>query len=384
MRYIALDLDKNNALAATFDSTTQQAHQERIPLMRDPISLNLFLDSLRPDDILVMEAQRGSSYLHDLCKPRVRDVKLIEPQWLGAILHKLESKTDRNDTGVMLALARANVLKTVWVPPIEVRTQRTVAAHYQHLDEDRTRWTNRVHALLVEYGLAYEAAELLKSDMPLVFAKFHGKMPPAALEVLASNMRMLRQAEEELRLARAHMEATIHPEREVAVTLPGFDTLLAYIALAYIGDVRRFPNAGSLINYCLAPSNHSTGGKTRHGKLKRRASCVLRWVFIEAAQSARKATGPLRNVYRRKRGQRKSHDQAVVVVAAKLAEILWHMLTKGEVYRYVEPKAEERKKQRRRRRLQAAQGVLKAKPDYREVLRQNFANLRDVLHQMAS
>ena len=295
MRYIVLDLDKKNASTGTFDSVTQQTHQERLSLMADTNSLNRFLDSLRPEDILVFEAQPGAFYLYDLCKPRVAEVHIVEPQWLGAILSHGGSKTDRNDTGVMLKLGRAGVLKTVWVPLAEVRAQRVLTAHYRRLDKERTRHINRCQALLQDHGLAHEAGDLLKCDVKLVMIQVAARMSPAACQVLASTLRLLRLVEDELSLIGAQIQMTLHPQREIATTLPGLGALLASIALAFIGDATRFKNAGSLTNYCLAPSTTSTGGKTRHGRIKRGCS-HLRWAMVEAANSAKRVPGPLRDL----------------------------------------------------------------------------------------
>jgi transposase len=382
LRYIALDLDKKNALAGLFDSDTQQTHQERLPLMSDTISLNHFVNSLRSDDILAMEAQPGSFYLYDLCKPKVKEVHILEPHWLGAILGREESKTDRNDTGLMLKLMRANVLKTVWVPPPDVRAQRILTAHYRRLDKERTRYLNRSQALLQDHGLAYEAANLLKADVKLVLIKLEGRMLPTAVQVLASTLRLLRVVDEELSLVKAQIQATIHPKRDIAVTLPGLDSLLASVALAFIGDVSRFQTPDSLANYCLVPSHKNTGGKVRHGKTKRRGSAHLRWAMVEAANSAKRVPGHLRDLYF-KRLRRRGHDKAIVAVARKMVEILWHMLTKNEPYRDVPPATEKRKQQRRRRKFHEAQKVLKSRPDTIETLRLNISSVREVLQMMS-
>jgi transposase len=382
MRYVALDLDKNDAYVGIFDSETQQRHQERVPLMRDPISLNRFVESLRPDDVVVMEAQPCSFFLHDLFKPMVKDVHILESHWFGGLLDRGEVKNDRNDTGVMLDCAQANVLRTVWVPSEEVRAQRLAAMHYRQLDKERTRAINRCHAILTDYGLASLAAELLKTHVKRVVIKLQGRMPRKALTVLASTMRLLRSVEEELSLARAEIEATIQPQRDIVVTLPGMDSIFAHAALACIGDVTRFKTADSLTNYCLAPSLNSTGGKTRHGRTKRRGSALLRWAMVEAANCAKRSKGKLGNFYLKKQRSR-GHHKAIVALARKMLEILWHMLTKNEPYRDVQPEAALRKQQRRNRKFHQAQQVLRNKPDPIETLKQNIGTVREIFQIMA-
>jgi transposase len=384
MRYIALDLDKKNAHMGTFDSESRQRRQERIPLMTDVVSLNQFLDWLRPDDVVAMESQPGSFYLHDLCKPRVKEVHVLESHWLGNILRSKEAKCDRNDTGVMLDLMRADVVRTVWVPTPEIRAQRLVTTHYKHLNKQRTRCINRLHALLRDHGVVYEAHELLKADAVEVVARLRTHLSPAALMTMASTIRLLRLVEDELTLLTAQIQATEQPDRELAMTLPGLSAVLASAALAAIGDVTRFRTADSLTNYTLAPSLWGTGGKTRIGKMKKRGCALLRWAMVEAANSARRVPGPLRDTYIRLRRRGAVHNKAVTAVARKMLEILWHMLTKNEPYRVTPAATEKRKLQRRRRAERSAQQTLKSKPDTVDTLRKHISSIKEVFQTMAS
>ena len=384
MRYIALDLDKKNAYMGVFDSESKQRRQERIPLMTDLVSLNQFLSRLCPDDVVAMESQPGSFYLHDLCKPRVKEVQVLEAHWLGNILRSKEAKCDRNDTGIMLDLMRADVVRTVWVPTPEIRSQRLVASHYKHLSKQRTRCINRLHALLQDHGVVYEAHELLKADAADIVARLRTHLSPAAMTIMASTIRLLHLVEDELAIVTAQLQATDQPERDLAVTLPGLSTILASAALAAIGDITRFRTADSLTNYTFAPSLWGTGGKTHTGKMKRRGCALLRWAMVEAANSARRVPGPLRDTYVRLRRRGAVHNKAVVAIARKMLEILWHMLTKNEPYRVTPAASEKRKQQRRRRAERDAQKVLKNKPDTIDTLRKHISSIKEVFQIMAS
>lgn len=59
-------------------------------------------------------------------------------------------------------------------------------------------------------------------------------------------------------------------------------------------------------------------------------------MLVEAAWAAAKAPGPLRAFFIRIRAKR-GHQIAAVAVARKLATLCWHMLTKGEDYRWARP-----------------------------------------------
>ena len=65
-------------------------------------------------------------------------------------------------------------------------------------------------------------------------------------------------------------------------------------------------------------------------------------MLIQAAQAVRTHPGPLGYFFRRLK-KRKPHNVAVVAVAHKLVLLAWHLLTKGEPYRYALPQATQKK-----------------------------------------
>jgi hypothetical protein len=65
-------------------------------------------------------------------------------------------------------------------------------------------------------------------------------------------------------------------------------------------------------------------------------------MLIQSAHAVRVHPGPLGHFFRRLK-KRKPHNVAVVAVAHKLVLLAWHVLTKGEPYRYALPQATEKK-----------------------------------------
>lgn len=67
-------------------------------------------------------------------------------------------------------------------------------------------------------------------------------------------------------------------------TLHGVGKILAATLFLEIGEVKRFPSAGTLASYArLVPRVYSSGGKTWHGKTAPDANQFLKWAFVEAA-----------------------------------------------------------------------------------------------------
>ena len=123
-----------------------------------------------------------------------------------------------------------------------------------------------------------------------------------------------------------------------AGTLPGVGFILAVVILHEIGDIVRFGSAERLASYCgVTPRVHSSGGKTRYGRLRPDTNHYLKWAFSEAGNSVavNHKRYPQRHVsrlYKRIR-HRTNHAKAIGAVGRHLAEATYWMLTKGEPYR---------------------------------------------------
>ena len=117
-------------------------------------------------------------------------------------------------------------------------------------------------------------------------------------------------------------------------TIPGINRRLAELLLAEIGpDMRRFPTAGHLASWAkLAPGNNESAGKhysgaTGHGN---------RWLrsgLVQAAWAAVKVkTSYLSSFYHRLAGRRGA-KRAIIAVAHRMLNAIYHMLTHHEPYR---------------------------------------------------
>jgi len=117
-------------------------------------------------------------------------------------------------------------------------------------------------------------------------------------------------------------------------TIPGINRRMAELLLAEIGaDMRRFPTAGHLASWAkLAPGNNESAGKhysgaTGHGN---------RWLrsgLVQAAWAAVKVkTSYLSSFYHRLAGRRGA-KRAIIAVAHRMLNAIYHMLTHHEPYR---------------------------------------------------
>jgi hypothetical protein len=79
----------------------------------------------------------------------------------------------------------------------------------------------------------------------------------------------------------------------------------------------------------LYPSIDKSGQKDRSGRITKSGRRDLRYVLVEAARTAVRYDSRFKREYA-ELCQRMHEHKALVAIARKLAELLWHMLHEGE------------------------------------------------------
>lgn len=119
------------------------------------------------------------------------------------------------------------------------------------------------------------------------------------------------------------------------MTAPGIAWVLGYTIASEIGDIGRFHSPKKLVGYTgLCPRVHQSGGKDHRGPLAKNGPKYLRWALIEAATHAARHPVYAEHYERTKRrlGRQRGSKVARVEVARRLAEAIWHMLTRNQPF----------------------------------------------------
>ena len=128
------------------------------------------------------------------------------------------------------------------------------------------------------------------------------------------------------------------PDLRRLQTMPGVGKILATVIAMEVGDVSRFASAARLASYAgTTPRIHSSGDKTRFGRLRPDVNRYLKWAFVEAANCirlhlAKYADWHVGRLYRRI-ALRRGHQKAVGAVARHLAEATFHVLSRSQDYK---------------------------------------------------
>jgi transposase len=115
--------------------------------------------------------------------------------------------------------------------------------------------------------------------------------------------------------------------------VPGIDRASAEVIIAETGaDLSHFPSPAQLASWAgLCPGNHESAGKRRKVATTP-GNPWLRRALIESARAAARTKGSYFGAQYRQIARRRGPNKAAVAVAHSLLDVIWHMLTTGEVF----------------------------------------------------
>jgi transposase len=341
MRCIALDVHRDFCEVAIKDESGLRLVGRVKTSLEE---LELFAQSLAPDDQVALEASGPAGAIARVIEPHVARVVIANTRKVRAIAES-KVKTDKVDAKTLCELLAAGFLPAVWSPDEFTRALRRRLQRRSKLVRPRTRAKNECHAVL---------ARNLKGRPPMtdVFGKA-GRAWLAALELPADESETIECCLREVDFLDAEVGVV---ERELAaqalgseeirrlMTVPGVSLVSAASFLAAVGDIHRFSSPKRLVSYLGLDPRVRQSGETpaRHGRISKQGSAEARHMLCEAAWVLIRTPGPLHAFYERMRARRGAQI-ALVATARKLSVLFWHLLTREEDYAFERPTLTRRK-----------------------------------------
>jgi len=382
-RTIGLDIHRDRIYVTELSISDNSCKQYEISTGEK--DLGAFLATLGKDDKVALEATRSSNYYVRRLAPLVAEVSVANPAKLQ--FFSKNAKNDRNDSFCLALLLSLGLLPTVWTPDRETLQDRELLSLRCSLVQDQIRIKNRVRAQMAEHGIVWDGSDIQSACAQRFILKLKHRLSWASREVLTHQLEQLEQIEQRLKRLEPVIEtrAARWPEVALLLTIRGINVLTAFIIMAVIGRIDRFPTADSLANYAgLVPRQRSSAGKSRNGGITKAGSKKLRWALTEAVQSLCKREGPYRNLCKRLERKKKGKGVAATACARKLLKAIWCMLTRGETFRYTETPLTEDKVRLRERRLKAAiPFVEEQKKRHDQVIQGQLALIQDLSSRRA-
>lgn len=253
--------------------------------------------------------------------------------------HRSGAKNDRNDA---LALLRAGHDRNVHPVPIKtvaaLELQATHRVRTGYLRR-RTAISNQIRGLLLEHGIALPRSARAMTRVGDLLGDAAVPLPDGLRELIAQLLGEWEHKGEQIErldgvMARA---AKAEPVAQRLMTMRGVGPVCASALLAKQTEPQRFASARQFAAYFGAvPEQHSTGGKTRLGKMSKRGDGYLRSLFIQGAHAVLRQLDPTSTHPDDRRLQRWMHrvgrKGAAVRLANRNLRIAWVLLQTGDTY----------------------------------------------------
>ncbi len=322
MIIIGCDLHTRSEQIAMLDTETGEFEERR--LEHEDGEVRRFYAGLKEPALVGIESTGYTRWFADLLAELGHELVVGEAGKIRA-KETRKQKHDRRDAEHILNLLLRGDFPKIWLPSAEERDVRVLLEHRHQLVELRTRAQNGLQAIALSYGLrrrrrlwSERGQEELKK-LPLREGMERRR---------ADLLRLVRQLDtwvQELD-RRIEQEAAQREEAQRLMTHPGVGPQTALATVLVLGPVERFPDDRHLTSYLgLIPQEDSSAGRQRFGHLTKQGNRLLRWLLVEAAQTASRYDPRLRRAYRRL-AFRKGKPVAKVAIARKLAIRLYIML----------------------------------------------------------
>jgi transposase len=281
-----------------------------------------------------IESMNGARFVHDQLERAGWQVEIADAQRVKG-LAPLACKTDRIDAWVLAELARRELVPVIWLPDPSVRAERERARWRLHLVRHRSSLKQRVHALLLAHGKPCPVSDLFGVSGRALLERL--ALPQPWQGSVEASLRLIDELEREISACEAELRRLGAEHRYVPLllTVPGIGWVLAYTIAAEIGDIARFPSPRKLAGYSgLCPRVYQSGERDRRGPLAKHGPRYLRWALVEASTHACRAPA-YRERYQRTKsrlGKQRGAKVAQVDLARRLAEAIWHMLTRNQPF----------------------------------------------------
>jgi transposase len=284
-----------------------------------------------------MEACASAHYWGREISALGHDVRLMPPVRVKAYV-KWGKKNDAADAA---AIAEAVTRPSVQCVPIKTIDQQQALMQHRArklLIEQRTRLANAMRSHLAEMGVAMAVGEAgFKAVLAIIDDQSDDCLPPVARLALTSLALQWRAAGEQIdALEQQIREWHRHNEDSCRLaTIPHIGPIIASTLVATIGDAKRFKNGRQFAAWLgLVPSDNSTGGKQRLGRITKTGDSYVRQLLVLAAfgMSRRLRKDPSLSPWLAELRKNKPPKQAAIAYANKLARISWAILAKGTTY----------------------------------------------------
>ena len=306
-------------------SSTDDGEIHHLKIWHDNLEkVKAFYAGLSGQVIVGLEASGYSAWFEEML------FELNHEVWIGNAAEirkraRSRQKTDRRDAETIFDLLIKDEFPRLYRPSAESRAVLQKLRYRHRLVQLRTKARNHLHAISLSAGLSMKAKLLSKAGREklgsLPLTRTQEEQRDQWLALIDHLNPLIKRIEEEL-------PALIGQNRGVKLVLthPGIGPLTALALVHTLGPVERFANGRKVTAYIgLDPLEDSSGDYQRIGSISKQGSKLLRFLLVEAGQSAARCDPDLKRHYYRVL-RRRDHARASVAVARRLLVRAYIML----------------------------------------------------------
>lgn len=331
---VGIDLHKDTMTICVVVRGTGEVVYRKIACKNREQIAEFFRTLPRPHTVAI-ESVGFYRWLWEMLEPLVEKLVLCDATQARALAGR-RLKTDREDAANVAELLLAERLPLAYAPPHEVQELRDWTRQRNRLSRDHARALHGVKSIMNANNRP-GSARLDSAGLHRYLKAFGDLLPERHVKMLWQLQRRLSFLEEEIGISEREVVQRLESARfadaaRLLYTAPGVGPVVAATVLAEVGDFHRFPDGKAIGRYAgLAPRLYNSGGKERHGHISKTGPPDLRWVLQQAAWTAIRCDGRIKEQWlKMARGGKKK--AAAVGIARKLLVILWHMVTTNSEY----------------------------------------------------
>ena len=393
MHYLGIDVSKASHQCIILDTngealgksfTVQSSKDDFFKLAKKLSELNI----PKADLVIGLEAT-GNLWenLYSFLKEQDFNVILLNPyqtnKFHEAMLKK--AKTDSIDALVIAGLLRSGCASSSYIPDEDIQSLRDLVRLKDGYLKDVKNYKRKAYSLLnlvfpeflnmvkdpfnivstdilLKYQTANDFKNLRPKDLIKIFrhrqgnnyddswankvissAKdsiYSGKAHKARGIVLKSLIQNIKYLKEQIGLLDNEIQLLLKPDNNLPnsnvdnlLTIPGVGPKTIAVFLAEVGNIQRFLSCKDFIGYVgFYPKIEQSGSSLNKAKLTNKGSGILKHALYMASVASLIHNPYLKSVYHDKVSQGKCPKQALIVVARKLACIMYSMLKNNSVY----------------------------------------------------
>ena len=324
---IGLDTAKSAFQVHAVDETGRMVIRRKL----QRIELIPFFKKLQACTVVV-EACGAAHHWARLLTGLGHDVKLVAPEAVKPFV----KKGKKNDAGDAAAIcAAASRPETRFVPVKSPAQQGVLALHSVRLllVKQQTMLANALRGLVTEFGLTV-AKGIGKLPELMTLVDTDETIPDTARQAVKELYNQCDRLADSIEAMEAQIVAHARGDERARrlATIPGIGPITASLVVASVVDFGVFKSARDFAAWLgLVPSQHSTGGKARLGRITKTGNREIRRLLVLGATSmVYRSAGwnSAAGAWTRGLLQRRPVRLVTVALANKMARVAWAKLAK--------------------------------------------------------